>query len=85
MRLLDVLREQWLLLVINGGRLGLICLIFTLAPHAGTNFMQTILIYSCAMFFVQFLSGWLVLHRMAQRAATSSASAMVISYENDSD
>lgn len=64
MRLLDVLREQWLLLLINGSRLAIICAIFIGLPPFGFGFYDVILAYSCAMFLLQLASGVVVLYRL---------------------
>ncbi|RJY08740.1 lipopolysaccharide biosynthesis protein [Aurantiacibacter aquimixticola] len=75
MRLLDLLREQWLLLVINGSRLTIICAIFIALPEIGFDLYDTVLAYSCAMFLLQSVSVVTVLHRLNVHTQRRAASA----------
>ena len=75
MRLLDVLREQWLLLIINGGRLALIVAVFLGARAAGVGFVRTILIYSVLTGIYFIATGALVLCRVRRRAKAADAAA----------
>lgn len=73
MRLLDLLREQWLLLLINALRLVIVLVVFALLPQRGLDLFDTVLVYALAMFAHQGISGWLVLHRLKARAGPRTA------------
>lgn len=68
MRLLDLLREQAFLLIINGIRLALVTGVFLLLPRTGATLETVVLVYAVAMLALQVFAGWLVLHRLSARA-----------------
>nr|WP_240956866.1 oligosaccharide flippase family protein [Pseudopontixanthobacter vadosimaris] len=64
MRLLDLLREQKLLLAINGFRLCIVLAVFGYLPSLNYTLFDVVFVYSSAMLCLHACSGWLVLHRL---------------------